>query len=254
MVFMVTGLGDSGLRKTLTEVGGLLPKPLDAFIFGGGAMVFRNQKAATKDVDVVFQTKVEAIQFADALKKVGYKLDDRLTKPYEQMEAAGGVWLRPDSRFDVFIERVCGALILSPAIRKRSVAFQEFGNLKTHLFSNEDVILFKAITERLGDLDDIASIARMGQVDWQVILEECKSQSLDRHWYGAVYNKLVELEGQPYRLFAPIKEELLRLDEISILREAYRNRLKKGLTPEQAWKEIEREGATESELREATGD
>ncbi|MBI3588096.1 hypothetical protein HY095_02790 [Candidatus Micrarchaeota archaeon] len=245
-------LDDAGLKAALGEAGKFLPSRMDAYIFGGGAMVFRNQKASTKDVDVVFETVGDAKSFAQALKSIGFTQDRKLEGPYDLMQAAGGVWLRSDSRFDVFAKKVCGALSLSPTVKKRSVPFGNYGNLATHLFSNEDLVLFKAITERPGDLDDVASIVRTATVDWSVILEECKSQSLGRYWYGAVYNKLVELSREPYRIDAPIQEELRRLDEISILKESYEMRLKKGMARKQAIAELKKEGASESELRQAT--
>lgn len=240
-------LNDAGLRKALSEAGGILPELMNAFVFGGGAMAFRNQKATTKDVDMVFEEPTQARAFAGALQKIGFTEEKNLAAPYELMHATGGIWIRGDSRFDVFGRTVMGKLALTPSMKRRSTLFAEFGNLAVHLLSNEDVAFFKAITNRPGDVDDIAAIASSTNLDWNVILEECKRQSVKRTWYGAVYNQLAELKR--LKIDAPIQQELLRLDETSILAEAFKRRLQAGKSREQARKELRAEGASEEDLK-----
>lgn len=46
-----------------------------------------------------------------------------------------------------------------------------FGNLTALLLSNESVILFKSVTERERDIDDIVSVVETGEVNWDRLIE-----------------------------------------------------------------------------------
>ncbi len=81
-------------------------------------------------------------------------------------------------------------------------------NLK--LLSLTDVFLFKSITEREGDLEDAALIARRGSIDWQALFREIKIQEeiTDRHFSFAVLDTLDFLRDA-HDIVTPIQNKLV---------------------------------------------
>lgn len=61
-------------------------------------------------------------------------------------------------------------LRLYPELREGAELVGVFNKLEVYLLSNEAIILFKSITERERDLDDIAAIIESRQVDWERLM------------------------------------------------------------------------------------
>ncbi|MFA4946712.1 MAG: DUF6036 family nucleotidyltransferase [Candidatus Micrarchaeia archaeon] len=239
----------ASLEKEFERIGAALGEPATAFLLGGGAMAFRGQKNATKDLDLVFESEGEARVFAEALKKNGFQKQKIVEKEYAEMCAAG-IWEEEKGfRVDLFVMSVCNALKLNSSITKRSELLGAYGKLTIKMFSNEDVVLFKSITERPDDANDIAAIVRQSGVDWDVILEEATRQSGERNWYGALYNKLLEL-NEIHGIQPQITGEVDKLYKRNVLREAFNRRLEQGLTREEALKELKKAGFSQKELAE----
>ncbi|MEE9237803.1 MAG: hypothetical protein V3U52_08465 [Thermoplasmata archaeon] len=74
------------------------------------------------------------------------------------------------------------------------------------LTSAEDIFLFKGVTDRPDDLDDMSVLAA-GGLDWDIIKEECLAQESGRNWASHLVAKLEQLEDQ-YDVSAPIEGEL----------------------------------------------
>ena len=62
-------------------------------------------------------------------------------------------------------------LRLYPELRRDAQLLGVFGNLTALLLSNESIILYKTLTERERDVEDVAAIVRAGGVDWGRLLE-----------------------------------------------------------------------------------
>jgi hypothetical protein len=250
---MRKAFGKEELEATFKEIGKKLGKPTEVFLLGGGAMCFRNQKIATKDLDLVFEDAATFKSFFATIEKIGFKREKNLESEYEKMMAAG-VWKdNGDFRFDLFVKTVCNALELSERIVGRSENLGEYGNLVVKMVSNEDVILFKGITERLDDVNDIAAIIRTSKIDWDIVFEECKLQSRKRAWYGLLYDKLIEIK-EKHGIDAPIIKKLQELDNKVLLKEAYDLRIKKGLSNEEAIRELVKMGFTRKQIEKAIKD
>ncbi len=241
------GFSKEELFKTFEEIGARVGKPLEVFLLGGGAMAFRNQKPATKDLDLVVKKKQDAERLFAVLAELGFTEKHMLEREYAEMKAQG-IWENQYGfRIDLFVNRVCNALELSRGVSKRSETFKVFGKLTIKILSNEDIILFKSITERADDANDIAAIVRMSRVNWDVILEEAGAQSSKRNWYGALYNKLDEIK-EKHGINAPIMGKVLKLYREGLLQEAFALRLKKGMTREEALTDLKKQGFTKTEL------
>jgi len=76
------------------------------------------------------------------------------------------------------LETVCRKLRVSPGMLARSTLHDRCGRLEIRRISPEDIFLFKSMTERIGDLDDMAVLSERG-LDWQVVLDERMDQSGD---------------------------------------------------------------------------
>lgn len=248
---MRKGFGRDRLEDAFKRIGEALAGPVEAFMLGGGAMCFRGQKAATKDLDLIFRARKDEERFAAALRKLGFsETTGNVETAYEEMKAVG-IW--EDSggfRLDLFVNVVCGALSLSGGMVKRSQPLAKYGKLSVLMVSNEDVILFKGITERARDEEDIEAIIKRADIDWEIVMGECVAQSGTRHWYGPFYNKLADLK-ENRGIAVPILDRLLRLDQKVILKSAFETRLQKGMGRKEAIEELEKLGFTKEEIEEA---
>jgi hypothetical protein len=223
---------------------------MEIFLLGGGAMCFRNQKNATKDLDLVFKNADDFKAFAEAINAIGFSEPKAIESIYKEMKPAG-IWENKDNfRLDLFVKKVCGALELSEKMTARAELLANYGNLAVKIVSNEDVILFKGITERLDDTNDIAAIIRTSDVDWEIILQECIAQSQARAWYGSLCNKLVEI-NEKHGITAPIIRKLQKLDEKERLQDACKMRLKTGLTRKETAAELLQLGFKKKEIEDA---
>jgi hypothetical protein len=189
---------DGALRK----IGEHLKGPVTSYLIGGCAMTFRGQKVATKDIDLVVVDEEELRQLVRAMETAGFFRVDRIGSEYEQL-AAWTIMENPQKmRFDLFNEVVCRALDFSERMESRAEDYGTFSDLSIHLSSAEDIFLFKGITDRPGDLDDM-SILAAGGLNWEVIRDECLAQQSSRNWASFLVSKLEKLEDE-YDIIAPI--------------------------------------------------
>jgi hypothetical protein len=136
---------------------------------------------------------------------------------------------------------------------RRSSKYGSFGNLDVFLISGEDIALFKGITERPRDIDDIAVIiqnsARSGNTfDWDAIRSECAIQAEHLKIEGHLYERFHELFIR-YQIKAPLMPWLRKRGIRNLLHEAYTARLEKGMSHEQIMREFEKEGFSKSDLK-----
>ena len=167
------------------------------------------------------------------------------------MKATGGVWDKPDGfRIDLFVGIVVNKLRLTPPMKQRSTPLGRYGNLQVNSASNEDVVLFKSVTGRPGDTADMAAIIRQTPFNWNVMLSECTIQSKTRPWHGPMLEALRDLKER-FGIDAPIMRKLETINENNILADAYRIKLEKGRTPEQAIDELMQLGFSKNNISRA---
>src|SRR3989338_465606 len=157
----------------LEEIDGLLEKNVDIFALGGIALMHRGLRAVTKDIDLVVSGDTKYFMLRKILDRIGFTQK----KPefgYEHFNLSQIV-IREDFRIDLFSKTVCKRLSLSSGMMKRAEKVIELGKLRFYLCSNEDIFLFKTMTQRPGDLDDCIALAARG-ISWDAILDELQSQ------------------------------------------------------------------------------
>lgn len=96
---------------------------------------------------------------------------------------------------------------------KRAKLIKEYKNIKLFFCSNEDLLIFKSITEREGDLEDCVALSKLG-IDWKVVLSEIKcqiKQSGKDIWITLFEERLDLLEDKGISI--PIIKEIRKLSK-----------------------------------------
>ena len=185
---------------------------------------------------------------------IGYARILKTEVEYEQLGASSILRHSERAGFDLFYMKVCNMLRLSDGMIKRSLKYGNFGNLDIFLISNEDIALFKGITERPKDIDDIWALinANRRNFNWNIIKEECASQAEQLKIEGHFYNRLLEL-FEKYQIRAPILSWLKNRDKTHTLHDVYEHRLKEGFTHEQIVEQFKKDGFSKKEITTVEG-
>lgn len=175
-------------------------------------MTFREQKVATKDIDLVVLGSDDLEALVAAMETAGFFCIPDPGEEYRELGARTIMEGPRGIRFDLFEQVVCRKLAFSPSMQRRSTEEATFGTLTLRLASAEDIFLFKGVTDRPDDLDDMSVLAA-GGLDWDAINEECLSQESGRNWASHLVGKLEDLE-EKYDVVAPITAELREWGEV----------------------------------------
>ena len=144
-------------------------KKINIYLIGGAVLLYNNAKQGTKDIDLIVNSNEEYDLLIKILQKQDFKLE-KATREYHKLNLEN-IFIKNNYRFDIFNKIVCNNLFLSENMIKRAKLIKEYKNIKLFACSLEDILVFKSITDRDGDIDDCQSIARKTP-NWNVILEE----------------------------------------------------------------------------------
>jgi len=125
-------------------------------------MVMRGQKISTIDVDLALFSEEDKLTLEKTLAELGYVRSGKMR--FEELVNK----YRIEMDVNKFIRTPVTERMVNRA-EKRSM-----GLLELFLISNEDNILFKSMTEREKDIDDIFSIVSRAPINWDIIYEELK--------------------------------------------------------------------------------
>lgn len=203
------------VTSELAKLAAIIPKDTTIFIIGGLALINYGLKAATKDIDIVVRSKQELETLVSSLKRLGYHTLEYgvISKPYRKMETARILENAEGFRWDIFHQQVCRALIFTDTMASRAITFYEESHLHAKMVLKEDILLFKGITQREADKDDMRLLAESG-LDWTVIEKECRDQSVlsGTLWECALLDSLVDLRKK-YKIRSPIEKNLRKIAE-----------------------------------------
>jgi hypothetical protein len=214
------------LERKLRDIGFSLKREVKAYLLGGCAMVFRGQKSATKDVDVVLSSPQSLKHLVASLKSLEFRTVVRLPEDYQLLGASAV--LRDDEGFqlDLFYKRVCRGLEITRRMEERAEFFGTFGKLYVYLMAPEDIFLFKGVTDREADLDDMRVLAEAG-IDWDTVKEECMLQERRRIWEDFLANKLLELRER-YGIESPIIKGLVKAADFQLVKIVFEGIIRDG--------------------------
>ncbi|MEM2129679.1 MAG: hypothetical protein QXZ70_03670, partial [Candidatus Bathyarchaeia archaeon] len=126
------------------------------------------------------------------------------------------------------IAKVCNALTLSATMKQRANPLYKGDRLTVLIASKEDIFLFKGITEREADLEDMRILSETG-LNWGIINQECQSQSTASGvpWEDALYQNLLDLKTK-YGIESPIEKTLRKAAERKIIKTTLLGEIEKG--------------------------
>jgi len=218
------------LFKELDKLSSKILIPVNLFMIGGAALISYGLKEATKDIDVVLQNPDELNALINALKKLEYRnpIPIEITRPYRMMRTNEILENKGGFRWDIFDRQVCDALTFSSEMKSRGTVFYTKGTLKIILASKEDIFLFKGVTEREADLEDMRLLAESG-LNWKTIEQECRNQSVSsgRLWENALYERLIDLKTK-HKIESPIERSLKATLEEKLIEITLTEAIKKG--------------------------
>jgi len=188
----------------LENVGNTVKHPVSIYLIGGCAMSFRGLKDETKDIDMIALNQSDLDTVSRTLIEAGYHQDTDLEEFYL---SAIIVFTKGDGRIDLFLREVCKRLVLSDDMVKRAALHKRYGKLSVYLASNEDIFLFKSITDREKDIEDCIMLLNRA-LDKKIIIDEMESQK-NAHWCFFVFEKLCLIEDAG--LSVPFKDDVKKI-------------------------------------------
>ncbi len=197
------------LEGLLIKVGDRVKKPTRIYMIGGCALSFKNIKDRTKDIDIIVTSQEDFDRVDAAIKESGFQsMTERESEFYL---TALAVFMKEDSRIDVFLNQVGKMLFLTKSMIQRAKKYRAYNRLEVYLVSNEDIFLFKMMTSREGDVNDCDRIIKEG-IDFDIVYEEIVEQSKEegKRWFFWVYENLCKLE-EYNGIRVPIKNKVLAL-------------------------------------------
>lgn len=196
------------LENWLVEVSRYVSNPVTIYLIGGCAMSFKGYKAATKDIDIVMLSKSDFDVINKAIMEADYKLETDLEDEFYLTALA--VYVKGDSRIDIFLKKVGKMLAFTPKMAERANIHNKFDQLIVALASNEDIFLFKSMTPRPEDIKDCELLIQTG-LEWNTVYDEILEQSKAKDkWFFWTFEKVCIIENET-KIPIPIKPKLLEL-------------------------------------------
>jgi hypothetical protein len=200
------------IRSLFAGISSFIEEDVNLYLIGGGALMYHKSKNLTKDIDLVVNSEKEFDSVLRSLKMSGFAsvLPDHRT--YSRL-AVSQIFVKDEFRVDLFCRTVCNKFSLSKGMMKRAKMAERFGTIVLHVCSIEDILLFKCMTERRGDIDDCVRINYEHLVNWDIVLREALEQSRagQEVWITWIASRLEYLEEMGIRV--PIMKEMCSLSD-----------------------------------------
>ncbi|MEA3514957.1 MAG: DUF6036 family nucleotidyltransferase [Nanoarchaeota archaeon] len=161
------------IEKLFKEIDKVAEKKINLFVIGGAVLLQQDLKDGTKDIDLVVDTKGDFMEFQKALENLEFK-PQIPGKEYGHMNL-NQIFQKGDFRVDLFYKEVCGKFSLTEDMMQRANTILYLEKLNVAHCSNEDIFLFKTMTERDGDLEDCIRLGVPG-INWEIIIKELQNQ------------------------------------------------------------------------------
>ena len=190
------------IKNELEQIDKRLKKTIDIYLIGGCAMSYRGIKDATKDIDVLFKNKYDCADFFNAAIELGYETAEQYFPPVVQMEATFFVHKGDEIWIDLFVKNVMNKFEFSPSIQKRAVKTSlSTKKLNVYCLDPHDIFLFKSITPRERDENDLILLLTKTSIDFSCIHEEIRIQSKKFKGLKEAFNaKMKKLEEKGYHV------------------------------------------------------
>jgi hypothetical protein len=154
----LTGIADlDSILNLLAD----LNEPLELFAIGGTAMLLKNIKEATKDIDFLTTEKQEKIERLFAL--AGLK--------EESQNKICNIWRLKDIRIDIFYDGFIMGIPFPMNWKKLSEKIKEVGEVSLYILNWYDIIITKISRSENRDIADIIAIIKSQKIDFGFLKE-----------------------------------------------------------------------------------
>lgn len=217
------------LQKEFEKLNETLNEHVTLYLIGGGSMSFQKYKAATKDIDVVVGSTHELGLVVTALRSINYVIPV-VRGPYKKMEANSILENTDGFRWDIFVNVICGGLRLSDGMIERSIQLLKMEHVSVYMICPEDIFVFKSITTRERDQEDMYSLFSKG-LNFDIIEKEFFWQNNhkqnDYAWMAFFFDGVEEFFDK-YHITHPIIARLHDIAEEDMLIGFVKERLRTG--------------------------
>lgn len=142
-----------------------LDNPIELYAIGGTAMLLKNIKEATKDIDFLTTEKQETIQHLFELAGLKEKNHSKLCN----------IWHLGDIRIDVFYDEFIMGISLPNDWKEKSKHLKDIGKLKLFILNWEDIIITKIARSEQRDIQDSLAIIKAENIGFK---------DLKKRYYG----------------------------------------------------------------------
>lgn len=188
-------------REDIIETLGMIDEQLEqsatVYLLGGGAMALEQIKPATKDIDLLAPTKDDYRRIRAALLELGFEPKEHTEPDYDSLGATS-VLKYNDSHIDLFDRQVMSKLTLSEGMQARSDRVFKQEQLSVHRLSWVDITLFKSMTPRDDDRNDVEALIARG-IDFDTLATEIDNQ-LPLN-YGVNEYEWIAQDGKQHPIF-----------------------------------------------------
>ena len=155
------GLTSSGDLEIFLNLIAALNEPLELFAIGGTAMVLKNIKESTKDIDFLTTEKYEKIKRMFNL--AGLK--------EESPVKACNIWRLDGLRIDIFYDGFIMGIPFPEDWRKLSEHIKGIGKIRLNILNWYDLIITKISRSEKRDIEDIITIIKSQKLDFNFLKE-----------------------------------------------------------------------------------
>jgi len=197
------------LFSVLVEIGKIINEEINVYLIGGGNMIIQGLKDSTKDIDLVVENIDDFYILKDGLETLGYGEHSKAMELYKNLKPSTIMYKSENPRFDIFVKKVCGVIELSDTMKSNALFFKKYGKIKVNLISPEGIFIFKSITDREGDLEDVVSIAKKYSLNWKLIFEEViRQEEKSKKRFSFALLDTLEILKERYNIVSPIIKKL----------------------------------------------
>lgn len=140
----------------------VLDNPATVVLIGEGAMTFQGIKDGTKDLDLVATSQTSYKRVREALLELGLDEIDHPEKSYASLGAISVLEFGEDNRIDLFDRQVMAKLTLSESMHDRCDTVFTGESLSVSMLAPVDIAVFKSVTPRENDLNDVEQLLASG--------------------------------------------------------------------------------------------
>lgn len=134
---------------------------LELFAIGGTAMILKNIKESTKDIDFITTADYKEIRRLFSLAGLKEKNSSKLCN----------IWYLNNTRIDIFYGNFIMGISLPEDWKNNSENIRIIGRLKIYILNWYDIIITKIARSEKRDIDDILEIIKTQKLDFKKLKE-----------------------------------------------------------------------------------